>query len=101
MIERDWGTYEILAQGEKWLTKRLVFEVAAEMKPQVHRERNETWLVVAGYGTLFVEGLAHVLSTGEGLKVMRGQWHHFYAGPFGAVVIETWFGELDEEDIER
>lgn len=100
-VERDWGTYEVLDAGEIWQVKKLKFETGATMNKQRHAGRDETWMVVGGYGTLIVDGRSNVLSVGESYRVLRGQWHEFHAGPFGCTVIETWIGLIDEEDIER
>jgi len=101
-VERDWGTYEVLGQGERWLTKRLTFNKNATMSEQRHSKRNEVWLVVAGYGTLVIDDLVHFLSVGDLAKVRPDQWHKFHTGHHGCTVIETWLGDdLRELDIER
>ena len=109
MIERKWGSYEILGSGEKHLTKRLVFNERAVMAFQRHNLRMERWVVVEGYGTMTLAGhypepnghCDYHLSAGQMLAVPIETWHKFSAGPQGCTIIETWIGECDEKDIER
>lgn len=107
LVERDWGNYEVLAQGDGWLTKVLRFGPSCVLRRQRHLERAENWLCVDGYGTLCIQAhwlgeVVKPIQTSDQQHIPREIWHTFAAGPHGCTIIETWLGlDLREDDIER
>jgi len=99
---RPWGWYEVLAVGDGYQVKRLHLEPNCRFSLQLHQQRSEQWLVLAGQG---------VVQLGEdSLKVQQGQLlavpvacvHRASAGPEGLEILEIQRGlVLREDDIER
>ena len=63
-VERPWGWYETLTQGENYLVKRLLVHAGQQLSLQRHRHRSESWTVVAGTGALLCGDQWHSASTG-------------------------------------
>ena len=106
-VDRVWGSYRVLDTGVNWAVKELSIEPGKELSDQRHQFRNEHWHVVQGrINTIleFPDGTSVEKTYGpeESLDINKNTWHLIQAGPEGAKVIETWFGDiLTEEDIER
>src|SRR5579859_5987765 len=103
VVQRPWGTYQMLAQGERWRTKILVVQPGKYTSMQRHLHRDEAWTIVEGTGTLDTLGDAKTLRETETVRVRRMDWHMIYNhGKIPLVIVETWTGEyLSEDDIER
>jgi len=121
-VERKWGFYEILAIGEGFLVKRLVFNPGMAISYQFHKFRSECWKIIKGDGVFKTERFSPVINyfgsyaacglpkievnesknVGNVIEIKTSQKHKFTAGDFGAEIIEIWSGsKLDEDDIIR
>lgn len=128
IVERKWGKYEILAIGDGFLVKKLTFNPGGILSYQKHFLRKEGWVLVKGDGVFRTETRNRIdtgypyfeafnlwgrpnyvgniesrtnKKIGDVINIDFQQWHQFIAGSSGAEIIETWVGELDENDIER
>lgn len=128
VVERKWGKYEILAIGDGFLVKKLTFNPGGTLSYQKHFLRKEGWVLVKGDGVFRTETRNRIYTgypyfeefnlwgrpnyvgniesrtnkkIGDVINIDFQQWHQFIAGSSGAEIIETWVGELDENDIER
>ena len=54
-VERPWGWYETLTQGDNYLVKRLLVRAGQQLSLQRHRHRSESWTVVSGSGLCSAE----------------------------------------------
>ena len=85
-VQRDWGTYEVLADGPWYRVKRLLINPDAQSSEQRHSQRDEYWFHPDG--TI--------------REVLRGKWHkleNLSAEPLE--MIEVQIGQCIEADIER
>lgn len=48
MVRRPWGSYESLAMGEQYQTKRIIVRPGERLSLQLHHHRSEHWTVVEG-----------------------------------------------------
>lgn len=131
IVERKWGHYTVIAMGERYLVKKLVFKPNQAISYQFHTYRRETWTIIKGngifrtersntfydyLGSCFTHPYKSYLSpppiplvevnetkkTGDVISIGILQKHKFTAGADGAEVIEVWSGsKLDENDITR
>ena len=98
-VYRDWGYYRVLAEGDGYTVKELVFKPSGVMSNQRHFHRAEHWQLIKGE---IVFGV-HIKEAPDSWDAPLGRWHEArnISGE-EAVVIETWTGDkLDESDIER
>lgn len=107
-VQRQWGHYDILCEGEGYLAKELTIESGKYLSDQKHKHRSEEWLVVSGSITVKLQRVGGnvrslTLSKGERLTIPANSWHHVgNTGDTPAKIIEVWMGDiLLEEDIER
>ena len=113
-IERSWGHYRELYQGDGFQVKELVIAPHSKLSMQRHQHRSETWNLVSG--TAHVKLSRRHTDPFDGV----GIWNLHHANPLDipsnvwhqgvndssepAHIVEIWKGETDklrEEDIER
>lgn len=118
VVQRQWGYYKVLHEGDGYTVKELTILPGKSLSDQRHFNRDEHWLVVKG--TLMVElqhekqfgGKAYrVLLTGQDrdqgrdladYTILKETWHRPHNdGIEEVIVVETWLGDSNEEDIER
>ena len=100
---RPWGRYDVLADESSHKVKRLTVEPGHRLSYQRHRQRSEHWFVVEGDALVTLDGVEHVVATGEAIDIPRGAAHRVEnkgAGPLVLVEVQhgSYFGE---DDIER
>lgn len=114
VVERQWGYYKILHQGDGYLVKELTILPGKSLSDQRHFKRDEQWFVVKGKLTVDLESYTSAEHTGRSyldtdhedysssLFIPRETWHRPYnEGTEEVKVIETWIGDSSEDDIER
>ncbi len=47
-VHRPWGAYTVLEEGDHFKVKRIVVEPGAALSLQLHHQRSEYWVVIAG-----------------------------------------------------
>jgi cytidyltransferase-like protein len=109
LISRNWGTYEIIAQGRGFLTKILTIFPRKHISYQRHLHRTEEWLVLEGSG-LFIrdhnkfDGMVRKMYPTDRMGIPPLTWHWVKNTSQNEPlrILETWFGDiLEESDIER
>jgi len=57
IVEKPWGTYEILLDVPErgYKVKRIVVYPYQRFSLQYHKKRTEHWSIVSGTGTIFIE----------------------------------------------
>ena len=101
-VERPWGWYETLIQGDNYLVKRLLVRAGEQLSLQRHRHRSESWIVVSGLGALLCGETWHAASQGVMLSIPCGAVHRARADGSDLLILEVQHGDdLREDDIER
>ena len=101
-VQRPWGWFETLGDGEGYLVKRLCIQAGQRISLQRHRHRLEHWVVVAGDGELELDGQRFSAAAGTTLLVPCGSVHRARAGRADLLIVEVQRGDwLNEDDIER
>jgi len=100
---RPWGRYEVLSDDDSHKVKRITVEPGHRLSYQRHAHRAEHWFVVAGDALVTLDGVEHVVATGEAIDIPMGAAHRIANNGLAPLVfIEvqhgTYFGE---DDIER
>ena len=115
---KQWGHYKVLHKGPGYTVKELTILPGKSLSDQRHFRRDEHWLVVKG--TLMVELQHEKQFGGKAYKVLltdqdrdqgrdladytipKKTWHRPHNdGTEEVIVVETWLGDSNEEDIER
>ena len=103
ITERPWGTYEVLTTSDTHQVKRIVVKPGQRLSYQTHEQRSEYWVIVAGTGTVTLEGQDAMCLAGDAFIVDEGMPHRIAnAGTEELVFIETQLGTyFGEDDIVR
>lgn len=99
---RKWGFWEVLDSGSGFCMKRLKVNPRSSLSKQKHFHRAETWIVVAGNGSVLIEDTISPARVGDVFYIPMNAIHQLLSGAEGIEVIELQKGEiLDENDIVR
>ena len=110
IVQRNWGTYEVLFDGEGYRVKRLMIDPASALSNQYHNHRSEAWTVVNGEVILQLfhpDKDKHMyeihLKEGESHTISIGTWHRAINPTDRTTeIVEVWIGnKLSEDDIIR
>jgi len=103
MVHRPWGTYTVLEEGERFKLKRIVVRPGAALSLQMHRHRNEHWVVVSGTARVSNDGETYLVQTNESTYIPAGHQHRLEnPGQADLVIIEVQSGDyVGEDDIVR
>lgn len=104
--KKPWGCYEVLAEGEGYKVKKITVEPGHRFSYQYHNERQETWIILDGEGTVVADG--HKFETkpkGKVFFIPRKTKHRAGCSEKSSVpltFIEVQVGQyLEEDDIVR
>lgn len=102
-VERPWGSYTVLENGERYKIKRLFIKPGARLSLQRHRHRSEHWVVVSGTARVTKGSDVYDVHTNESTYIPISTKHRLEnVGKVPLQIIEVQNGEyLEEDDIER
>lgn len=103
LVYRPWGSYEILARGERFQVKRIVVKPGASLSLQMHHHRAEHWIVVSGAAEVSLEGETKLYTENQSTYIPIGCRHRLRnPGIIPLIMIEIQSGSyLGEDDIVR
>ena len=100
--DRPWGRWEEYLNEPGYRVKRLIINPGKRFSLQKHAQRNEHWVLVAGFGLLTLNGETKQIAAGDSIFIGLGDIHRLEnSGAEPLVVIETQTGICLEEDIIR
>jgi mannose-1-phosphate guanylyltransferase/mannose-6-phosphate isomerase len=101
-MDRPWGWFQTLAEGEGYLIKRLWIAPGLRISLQRHSHRSEHWYVALGGGYVTIAGQHLEAQVDSTFDVPCGAIHRAQAGSEGMLIVEIQRGSLlIETDIER
>src|SRR6266699_4228668 len=100
---RPWGTWEVLATGDRYIVKRISVLPGQRLSLQYHKHRSEHWTIVQGSAEVELDDVVHQMSAGQHIYIPVEGLHRVRAlGSEPLVFLEIQVGEvLDENDIVR
>ena len=104
IVEKPWGTYEVLLDvpGRGYKVKRIVVYPFQRFSLQYHKKRTEHWSIVSGTGSITINDKEYEVSVGSNWVILPKAIHRATAGATEDLVfIETQIGNCDEDDIIR
>lgn len=103
LVHRPWGSYEQLAQGERFQVKRLIVNPGEQLSLQKHHHRAEHWVVVNGTAEVTVGNEVFLYGENQSTYIPLGTVHRLRnPGIIPLVMIEIQSGAyLGEDDIVR
>ena len=102
-VYRPWGYYEVLEEGEGFLSKCITVNPKSKLSLQRHQHRSEHWVIVEGTATVVKDDKIYTLTPGKSIDIAQKEVHSLQNMQEDELkVIEIQQGEiLDENDIER
>jgi mannose-6-phosphate isomerase-like protein (cupin superfamily) len=102
-VQRPWGSYTVLAEGDRFKVKQIVIRPGARLSLQYHEHRSEHWTVVAGRARVTNGTEVFDLAVNESTFIALKANHRLEnPGRVPLWVIEVQYGEkLAEDDIVR
>lgn len=102
-VERPWGRFESIDQGERFQVKRLVVEPGGRLSLQMHHHRAEHWIVVRGTARVTRGDETFLVSENQSTYIPLGVNHRLEnPGKTTLEIIEVQSGSyLGEDDIVR
>ncbi len=102
-VQRPWGSYHVLARGERHQVKRLTVRPGASLSLQKHHHRAEHWVVVSGTARVTRGDETFLLSENQSTYIGVGIVHALAnPGHLPLQLIEVQSGSyLGEDDIVR
>lgn len=102
-IYRHWGNYTILEEFINFKIKRIAVNPSAALSLQMHRYRNENWVVVKGVAQVTNGEEISILKANESVYIPMGNKHRLEnIGNEVLIIIEVQTGTyLGEDDIVR
>jgi mannose-1-phosphate guanylyltransferase/mannose-6-phosphate isomerase len=102
-VQRPWGTYTILDEGDSFKAKRIVVKPGGVLSLQMHYKRSEHWTVVSGIATVINGDEVLTLHPNQSTYIPVGNKHRLQnEGSEDVVLIEVQCGNyFGEDDIVR
>ena len=102
-VFRPWGSYEGIAEGNRYQVKCIKVKPGAALSLQMHHHRSEHWIVVRGTARVTRDDEVFTLGENESTYIPRGEKHRLEnPGRLMLELIEVQVGPyLGEDDIER
>jgi mannose-1-phosphate guanylyltransferase/mannose-6-phosphate isomerase len=102
-VHRPWGYYESVDAGPGFQVKRLMIKPGHKLSLQMHRQRAEHWVVVAGSARVTRGDEVFVLEKNQSTYIPLGARHRLEnAGSEPLLIVEVQSGAyLGEDDIVR
>ena len=103
IIEKPWGSFEILKSGKKFLVKKIFVKPGGVLSLQSHEHRSEHWIVAEGEAEVTIDKKVINLKENENIFIPKGAIHRMAnRKDHDLIIIEMWYGDnLDENDIKR
>ena len=103
IVNKPWGTYQVLDQGKNHLTKKIYVKPNGKLSLQSHNHRSEHWIVTEGIAEVTIDEKTINLETNQSIFIPKNAKHRLANNHSrDLTIIEVWHGEiLNEEDIIR
>lgn len=97
---RPWGQFEILSDEENYKAKKVTVDPGEKLSYQMHKKRQEHWIIISGEAKVTLDGDIHMKSAGEFIVIPCEAKHRIEnVGKEPLVFVEvqtgTYFGEDD------
>ena len=96
LIEKPWGTEEIIHLSEKYCVKRLIMKKGEMCSYQMHNVKTETIIMLKGSMKLQIEKKFYILGPGETYTINPKVKHRMIAEENDIEYIECSTTELDD-----
>jgi mannose-1-phosphate guanylyltransferase / mannose-6-phosphate isomerase len=102
-VNRPWGSYTVLEEGNGYKIKRIVVKPGTRLSLQMHHKRSEHWVVVSGVAQVTCGNRVYDVKSNESTFIPMGTKHRLAnPGKEPLQIIEVQNGDyVGEDDIVR
>lgn len=102
-VNRPWGSYTVLEEGQFYKIKRIVVHPGARLSLQMHHHRSEHWVVIKGTAMVQVGEREMIVVENQSVDIPKASLHRLSnPGRVPVEIIEIQSGPyLEEDDIVR
>ncbi len=100
-LDKPWGSEEIYTQNEPSTVKILKVDPRGILSLQTHKNREEFWKILKGYGFVTLGDKKIEAHAGDSFFIKKGEAHRIEAQEIEIEFLEISYGAFDEEDIVR
>ena len=102
-VNKPWGSYQIIDQGENFLVKKIIVNPHSKLSLQSHDHRSEHWVIVEGKAEVTINNDITTLEANQSTYIPSKTKHRLSNNQDNILIlIEVWHGKnLDEKDIIR
>ncbi len=103
LVERPWGSYQVLSQGERYKVKKITVRPGEKLSLQYHQHRAEHWVVVSGTAKISLGQNVFFITENQSTYIPIREPHRLEnPGKIPLEMIEVQSGGyLEEDDIVR
>lgn len=77
--EKSWGSFKVVDVEERAMTIKVTLNPGHSMNYHSHKNRNEVWVVISGYGRTLVDGMEQKVKAGDVVTMAAGCRHTVFA----------------------
>ena len=99
IVNKPWGTYQVLDQGKNYLTKKIYVKPNGKLSLQSHQHRSEVWIVAEGIAEVTIDKKIVNLKPNQSIFIEKNTKHRLTNNQNNnLIIIEIWYGEILKED---
>ena len=72
IVNKPWGTYQVLAQGKNYLTKKIYVKPNGKLSLQSQQYRSEYWIIAMGKAVVTINDEIKIFKENEALFIPKG-----------------------------
>lgn len=77
--EKSWGRYQVIDVEDESLTIKVTLNAGHRMNYHSHKNRDEVWVVISGFGRTIVDGMEQRVKPGDVITMSAGCRHTIIA----------------------
>ena len=98
--DKPWGNFRRFTHNVPSTVKIITVKAGESISLQSHKDRSEFWKIIAGLGTVEIDGIVHEAKLGDEFMIPVGAKHRL-SGQTDVQILEVAFGDFAENDITR
>ena len=71
IVNKPWGSYQIIDQGENFVVKNIVVKPYGKLSLQSHKHRSEHWVIVEGKAEVTLNDEISVLEPNQSIYILE------------------------------
>ncbi len=91
--EKSWGEYKVIDVTAESITRKIALSKGHHMSYHLHKRRKEVWNIIAGEGSVIIDGVKKHVKAGDVINIDIGKKHTIIAESEHLQIIEVQIGK--------